>query len=141
MESLRLASVLGLRTYAMFCPLLPGIADAPEQIDRLVAFAVECHAEEIFVEPVNPRGPGLRLAQEALDSRGFHEEAAAVACIRRKTEWSRYVLRVIQNVQRSVRAHYDIDRLRFLLYPSRLTHEDAARIRQDDAGVIWLGKR
>ncbi len=36
MAALREAHARGLRTYAMFCPLLPGIADAPEQIDGLV---------------------------------------------------------------------------------------------------------
>lgn len=40
----------------------------------------------------------------------------------------------------SVRVHTDIAKLRFLLYPSKLTTEDADRNRRDDAGVIWLGK-
>jgi DNA repair photolyase len=30
------AAARGLRTYAMFCPLLPAIADSPETIDRLI---------------------------------------------------------------------------------------------------------
>ena len=36
--------------------------------------------------------------------------------------------------------HANISKLRILLYPSELTPEDEARIREDDAGVIWLGK-
>ena len=32
------------------------------------------------------------------------------------------------------------DKLRFLLYPARLIQEKLDEIRQDDAGVIWLGK-
>jgi hypothetical protein len=47
---------------------------------------------------------------------------------------------LIAKVQESVRAHSDIAELRFLLYPSPLTPEDANHIRRDDAGVIWLGK-
>ena len=132
---------LGLRTYAMFCPLLPGIANAPEQIDELVRFAVDCGAEEIFVEPVNPRGPGLRLCQEALVAKGFHAEASAIERIRKREHWSEYVVQLIRNVQASVRRHSDISKLRFLLYPSRLPSEHVAKIRQDDAGVIWLGKK
>ena len=140
MLAMKEARRLGLRTYAMFCPLLPGIADSPGQIDELVRFAVECGAEEVFVEPVNPRGPGLRLCQEALEVKGFHSEAAAIMGIRKREHWSEYVVQLIRNVQASVRRHSDIGKLRFLLYPSGLGPDDVARIRQDDAGVIWLGK-
>ena len=66
LATLRLAHQRGLRTYAMLCPLLPGIADSPGHIRELVSYAAEFGAEEIFVEPVNPRGPGLRLTADAL---------------------------------------------------------------------------
>ncbi len=134
------AHARGLRTYAMFCPLLPGIADAPGQIDGLVRLAVECGAEEIFVEPVNARGAGLKATQEVLEDRGHRIEATAIGTVRQVKEWSRYVARLVSTVQCSVRAHYDLDRLRILLYPSRLTAEDVERIRGDDAGVVWLGR-
>jgi DNA repair photolyase len=130
----------GLRTYAMFCPLLPGIADSPDQIDQLIRLAVEFHAEEVFVEPVNPRGAGLRLCQEALSSHGLAIEAAAIARIRARKNWSGYVVDLIANVQRAMRQHSDVSRLRFLLYPSRLLPEHVEAIKKDDAGVIWLGK-
>ena len=133
------AAARGLRTYGMLCPLLPGVADSPEQIDRLVRFAVDCRVEEIFVEAVNPRGPGLRLCQEALEEAGLHAEAAAIAGIRKREQWSKYVADLIANVQRSVRRHFDIDKLRFLLYPGRLLPEHVDAIKKDDAGVIWLG--
>jgi DNA repair photolyase len=132
------AAARGLRIYAMLCPLLPGIADLPDQIDELVKFAVDCKAEEIFVEPVNPRGPGLRLCQEALGRWGYEAEAEAVGQIRKRQNWSRYVANLLTNVQQSIRRHSDIAKLRFLLYPSRLLDKDEARIREDDAGVIWL---
>ena len=126
------------RTYAMLCPLLPGIADLPAQIDQLVRFAVNCEAEEIFVEPVNPRGPGLRRCQETLRVTGYDAEAKAIENIRQQRNWSPYVVRLLVNVQRSIRTHADIAKLRFLLYPSRLLPEDLAAIRNDDGGVIWL---
>jgi len=140
MAALGEAHARGLRTYAMLCPILPGIADAPEQVDSLVKLAVACGAEEIFTEPINARGPGLKATQDALDSSGFRTEAAAIAQIRRKRNWSSYVVSLVENIQRSVRARADITKLRILLYPSGLAPEDEARIRQDDAGVIWLGK-
>jgi len=140
MAAVKEAHRLGLRTYAMFCPLLLGIADSPEQIDELVRFALECGAEEFFCEAVNPRGPGLRLCQEALEAKGFHTEASAIERIRKREHWSEYVVQLIRNVQASVRRHSDISKLRYLLYPSGLLPDHVARIRQDDAGVIWLGK-
>ena len=138
MEVLRKAYERGLRTYAMFCPMMPGMADSSEQITRLMHFAVECGVEEIFVEPVNSRGRALKDTQEALWTAGYLEAGAAVARIRSRDRWSRYVVDLISSVQRNVRSLYDINRLRILLYGSRLLPEDAAQIRKDDAGVIWL---
>jgi len=122
----------------MFCPLLPGIADSPEQTDELVRFAVACGVEEIFCEAVNPRGRGLILTQQALESKQYHAEAAAIQRIRNRAHWSAYVVQLIQNMQQSVKRFYDIGKLRFLQYLSGLRTEDVDRIRQDDAGVIWL---
>jgi DNA repair photolyase len=135
------AAARGLRTYAMLCPLLPGIADSPETVDRLVKFAVDCRAEEIFVEPMNPRGPGLRLCQEALEHKGFTREAKAMAAIRQRPHWSQYVAELVSRTQQAVREHSDISKLRFLLYPWGLRPEDKATIQRDDAGVVWLGKK
>ena len=135
------AAERGLRTYGMLCPLLPGIADSPDQIDELVKSAVDCKVEEIFVEPVNPRGSGLKNCQEALELWGYETEAKAVGQIRKRQNWSQYVVDLIANVQQSVRRHFDIDKLRFLLYPSRLLPEHIERIKKDDAGVIWLGDK
>ena len=128
----------GFRTYAMFCPVLPGIADSLEQIENLAELAVGFKAEEIFAEAVNPRGRGLILTQQALKSVGFHFEAAHIESIRSKENWSWYVTRLIKNIQHSVRKLHDIKKLRFLLYPGRLEKQDLARIKQDDEGVIWL---
>ena len=134
------ASARGLRVYGMLCPLLPGIADSPEQINQFVEFLAGRGAEEIFVEPVNARGPGLRHCQEALELWGHDTEARAIERIRTRKHWFRYVVDLIRNVQASVRRHSDIQSLRFLLYPANLLPEHAEEIRSDDAGVIWLGK-
>ena len=128
----------GFRTYAMLCPLMPSIADDPKPIDRLVEFASHINAEEIFAEPINPRGPALKDCQEALELAGYEKEAKAFQKIRKRKNWSHYVVNLVKNVQQSVRKHSDISKLRFLLYPSGLTPEDKAQIQKDDAGVIWL---
>ena len=132
------AASRGFRTYAMLCPLMPSIADAPKSIDRLIQFATNLKVEEIFAEPINPRGPGLRHCQEALELHGYEKEAKAFERIRNRKNWSGYVVDLIKNVQKSVRKYSDISKLRFLLYPSGLTPEDKVEIQKDDAGVIWL---
>jgi len=141
MAALREAHARGLRTYGMFCPILPGIADRAEQIDDLVHFACECGAEEIFAEAINPRGRGLILTQKVLTEHGHHEQAQAVGAVRSKTHWSRYVADLIRRVQGSVRRFHDPSKLRFLLYPDGLTPSDVAAIRRDDIGIVWLGKK
>ncbi len=85
MAAMKKAHRMGLRTYGMLCPLLPGISDSYEDILELVGFAKECGAEEVFAEGVNPRGKGLPLTAEALRDHGFDAEAVAVDRIRRKT--------------------------------------------------------
>lgn len=134
------AAARGLRVYGMLCPILPGVADSPQDIDRLVKFVTDCGAEEVFVEPVNARGPGLRHCREALELWGHDAEAKAMERIRVRKHWSHYVVDLIGNVQASIRRHSDIQELRFLLYPSNLLPEHAKAIRKDDAGVVWLGK-
>ncbi len=141
MAVLEEAHKLGLRTYGMLCPLLPEIADAPEQIDSLVRFVVKCGAEEIFTEPVNARANCLILTQEALMEAGYLTEAKAVESIRTREVWSVYVRKLIANVQRSVRRHSDIKRLRLVLYPTGLTPACKEEIREDDAGILWLNKK
>jgi len=82
MAVLEKAHRLGLRTYGMLCPLLPGISDTPQQIEALIRFVVKCGAEEIFVEPVNARANCLSLTQESLEEAGYLAEAKAVESIR-----------------------------------------------------------
>jgi DNA repair photolyase len=138
--ALKKAHRLGLRTYGMLCPLLPGVADAPKQIDTLVRLVKGCGAEEVFSEAVNPRGNGLVKTEEALRKGGFIAEAEAVSRVRQKVNWSPYVVGLIRNLQKAMRKHMSTRKLRFLLYPSGLLVEDLAKVEKDRAGVIWLGK-
>lgn len=80
------------------------------------------------------------LMEEALAAHGCRQQAEAIGAIRNRVRWSRYVVDLIQHIQSSVRRFHDIGKLRFLLYPSGLTSDDVARVREDDAGVVWLGE-
>jgi DNA repair photolyase len=138
MAALAKAHEMGLRTYGMLCPLLPGIADSPDDLDTLVGFAESIAAEELFAEAVNPRGRGLKLTEEALAAAGFAAQAEAVHGIRSVRTWSPYVTQLVANVQRACQQHRMLDKLRFLLYPARLLPADRTAIQQHNAGVVWL---
>jgi DNA repair photolyase len=140
LEALREAHRRGLRTYAMLCPLLPGVADSAAEVGTLVEAAVGFGAEEFFVEPLNARGPGLILTADALRKGGFADAAEAVDDIRRHVAWSAYTRRLLETVQTALRRYRQLDRLRYLLYPGGLTEPDAAWIKAHAEGVVWLGK-
>jgi DNA repair photolyase len=134
------AHELGLRTYAMLCPLLPGVADDLESIEELVQIGIDTGAEEFFAEPVNARGRALTHTVHALRRAGYDAEAAAVDKIRNKVAWSAYTVRLATNLQAVLRRHGALDKLRFLLYPNNLTEADAAQLRLHGDGIVWLGK-
>lgn len=139
--ALRKAHAMGLRTYAMLCPLLPGIADDFASITDLVRIGVDADAEEFFAEPVNARGRALVHTVQALRQAGFVTEAEAVDKVRSRDEWSAYTVRLVSNLQRVLRRQRALDKLRYLLHPGRLTQEDALCLRQNGEGVVWLGKK
>jgi len=137
MKVMRQAHKKGLRTYGMLCPLLPGIANSPKQIDTLVRFCEQVGAEEIFSEAVNARGFGSAV-EDVLRKAGYAKEADAVGKIRNNDEWSAYAVELIKNVQKSMRKYSNIRKLRFLLYSDKLEDEHLKEIRKDDAGIKWL---
>lgn len=139
MAALREAHERGLRTYGMLCPLLPGIADDPVSVDRLIDFVLSCGAEEIFVEPVNSRGPALTMTEQALRDAGYGAAADAIAQVRHKAGWSAYARRLLDTVQQALRRRGVIEKLRFLLYPSKLSAADDHWILAHPAGVKRLG--
>jgi len=58
--------------------LSPRETCSENSVNELVELCLSCGAEEIFAEPVNARGPGLRRVQEALLAAGFVTEAEAI---------------------------------------------------------------
>ncbi len=137
--ALRRARAMGLRVYAMLCPLLPGMSDDAATVRELVQVGLEIGAEEFFVEPVNARGRNLILTADALRQAGFADEADAVDAVRRKEAWSHYARRLLETVQAELRTVGTLGKLRYLLYPARLVPDDLAWIKAHDEGVRWLG--
>jgi DNA repair photolyase len=139
-DAMRQAHKLGLRTYAMLCPMMPGIADGQSEINELIRFAKEIGAEEIFAEAVNARGPGLKNTEHSLREAGFEEEARSVGAVRKTKNWSPYAADLVQKLQVAI-SRYGMDgKLRYLLYPKKLNEADRNRIRKNDAGIVWLGE-
>jgi DNA repair photolyase len=139
MGAMKRAHKMGLRTYGMLCPMLPGISDDVGSIQELVDFVLASGAEEIFMEPVNARGNGLVLTQMALEEARFFPEAKAVESIRKEVNWSPYVVRLLRNAQGVLANRKALDKLRFLLYPQALTPSDRRAIENSPTGVKWLG--
>jgi DNA repair photolyase len=139
--ALKTANKMGLRTYAMLCPLLPGIADDLESIEDLVQVGIDIGAEEFFAEPVNARGKALVHTVQTLRLARFVAESDAVDKIRNRVAWSAYTVRLVSDLQRVLRRHHALDKLRFLLYPGALTEEDALSLRRNGEGIVWLGKK
>ena len=138
MAALKRAHKMGLRTYGMLCPLLPGVSDSYEDILELVGFVKECSAEQVFAEAVNPRGRGLIETADAMRAAGHGAEADAVDRVRKKAAHEEYVQRLVGNVQKAMLEHGMIDKLKFLLYGSGLTAAVKQQIESDNAGIIWL---
>jgi DNA repair photolyase len=140
MAALVKANRRGLRTYAMLCPLMPGIASSPADIDELVQFSVSHGAEEIFAEPVNARGSGLIHVEDALRGASRAAEADAINEIRRHAAWSDYAVQLLKTVRGSVRRNPSVKLLRYLLYTASLTAEHQDWVAAHPEGVRFLRK-
>jgi hypothetical protein len=92
----------------------------------------------VFAEAVNPRGRGLIETANALRAAGCGAEADAIDRVRKRTAHEEYVQQLIGNVQRAMREHGMIDKLRFLLYGTKLTVAVKQQIKSDNAGIVWL---
>ena len=124
----------------MLCPLLPGVSDSPGDVGRLVNFVLDCGAEEVFVEPVNGRGPCLGDTEKVIRAAGFRAEADALAAVRHGVGWSAYATAVAavrpgrpQETQQSAQAE--------ISFVSVKAHARGCNwIRSHSEGVKWLGK-
>jgi hypothetical protein len=67
-------------------------------------------------------------------------EAQAVRQVRRRVAWSYYAIRLLQNLQATLKKHNALEKLRFLLYPSGLMDEHVAWVNANPQGVKKLGE-
>ncbi len=139
--ALKEAHERGLRTYGMFCPCLPGIADSPEALEEMFAAAVECGTEDIWLEPVNARGKGIVRCAEALAQAGFTAAAHAADAVRHEAAWNEYAINLVKAAQVVAVGSGVIDRLHVLLYANRFTSDAQETLNTDPRGIVWLKKQ
>ena len=138
-ECLIEAAEMGIRTFGMVCPCLPGILDGQEDLAAVATLLKRCKAEEVFVEPVNARGAAFRKTAEALMAAGENELADGVNRIRKRVEWSKYTRSLIETAESAFATWLRRGRLNVLLYPSGLQANDSRALKQRKS-VIWLGE-
>lgn len=126
-----------LRVYGMVCPCLPGVLDDEGGLCEVADLLRRLGAEEVFLEPVNPRGRGLVRTEEAFRAANMPLLANAAGSIRRRAAWSSYARALIETAE-AVFANYAArHRLRILLYPSGLRDEDRESLKKCSS-VVWL---
>ena len=128
----------GLRTYGMLCPMISPFYNTYEKIERAFKLILPAGPEEIFVEPVNPRGRGLIRTAEYLRRAGLAKKASAVERLRQRKIWSRESRLLIKRVIEVTDLLYERDRLRVLLYGSNFEEHDRRALQETGGGLIWL---
>ena len=118
--------------FGMLCPCLPGVADRHEDLDEMLAMIQPFQPEAIWAEPVNSRGPGLSLCQEALAAAGFASIANEVRFIRGQREHADYTARLIGTLNTAAAGMGLKALLKILVYG------DGKDFSGDASSVIWL---
>lgn len=118
--------------FGMLCPCLPGVADRLGDLDEMFDMIKPFEPEMIWTEPVNPRGPGLRLCQEALAMAGFVSIANEVRFIRGQREHTAYVARLIDNLHSAATKAGLESQLKILVYG------DKGQFQGQTSAVVWL---
>ena len=129
----------GISTYGMFCPILPGALSDVRNLERMFESILRSKPVEIFAEPVNARGPGLKNTAQALRNAGLEKEAQAVDAIRRRSVWRKYAVRLVETLLDIAQRKYTTSKMRILLYSSGFDKDTRDMIGRPE-GVIWLGK-
>jgi len=138
LATLKKASKMRLRTYGMLCPCLPGIADGQEAVEEMFDAVLACNVEDIWLEPVNPRGSGLKLTGAALRDAGLEADAKAADTIRKTVNWSVYTTALLKTAIGVAKRRGVLDKLHILLYPDDLRAEDRAELKRHKHGIVWL---
>ena len=131
-DAMKKAHSLGIKTFGMICPVLPGIGNDPESYEQMLSSVLECDPEAIWTEPLNPRGPGIARCMEILDKNGYESIAAQFYMIRTSTLHMFYVENLINMTTAVAKQLNCVDKLKILVY----SNGDGYRV--DDQAVIWL---
>lgn len=132
LDALRAVYEAKVPIFGMLCPCLPGVADRPGDLDEMFDMIKPFEPETIWTEPVNPRGPGLRLCQEALAKAGFVSIANEVSFIRGQREHTAYVARLIDNLHTAAAKAGLESQLKILVYG------DKGQFHGRTSAVVWL---
>jgi DNA repair photolyase len=131
-DAMKKAHSIGIKTFGMICPVLPGVGNDPESYKQMLSAVLECDPEAIWTEPLNPRGPGIARCMEILDKNNHSNIAAHFDMIRNSTLHMDYVENLINMSTNIAKEMNCIDKLKILVY----SNGDGYRV--DDQAVIWL---
>ena len=137
LDVLKAAHKKGIRVYGMLCPCLPGIADDEKNLMAMIKPILKCGAKEVWLEPVNARGNGLKVCEERLKEAGEIKLAESINVIRNKKTWSAYARRLCETAVAVAKELGIIDGLRILMYPKGLAEIDSMTMKRLP-GIVWL---
>ncbi|WP_459934016.1 radical SAM family protein [Fundidesulfovibrio butyratiphilus] len=132
LEALYMARDMGLRTYGMICPVLPGIGTSQSDYESMLDSVLAANPEMIWTEPLNARGPGIVNCANALQRKGYGLHAHAFEMIRSSQFHQLYVEGLINTATNAALSRACLDKLRILVY------SDGDGYNVNDAAVIWL---
>lgn len=131
-DALRAAKAAGIKVYGMLCPCMPGVVDGVNDLQAMMEEIVALNPTSIWTEPVNARGPGLILSEDALRAAGHESEADKIHHIRRKANYAKYEMQFIKDVDFVANMLGCAHKLKILSYA------DKAAYRLATPTVIWL---
>ena len=131
---------LGLRTYAMLCPCLPGVCSSKPDLRGLISSVLPAEPEDLWLEPVNARGPALQKTSKVFREQGNHKIAKAIDDIRHRDKWSKYATKLTKDALDCGEDLGISDKIHILLYEKNFKGEDVLALKSEDRGgnIVWL---
>jgi len=130
----------GLRTYAMFCPIIPGMASSKTDLEKMFSSVLPAEPEDIWLEPVNARGPVLKKTSDVLRKNGYTGMAKRVDNIRHRRHWSQYAIALVQNALDIAEEFNVLSKLHILLYAKPFGEKAVNSLKKIDKNenIVWL---
>lgn len=131
-DVMKKAHSMGIKTFGMICPVIPGIGNDPESFGEMLSSVLECEPEAIWTEPLNARGSGIIRCVEIFSENGFESIAAQIDMVRNSTFHMVYVEDLINMATAVAKQLNCVEKLKILV------HANGDGYRVDDQAVIWL---